>query len=68
MQAWLIRSAKADGVPVETMIDLVENCLEFPSQKPAAFLTIDDRCICFTGHFPNIGEIEAFEPWHKENG
>jgi hypothetical protein len=41
--------------------------LSFPTQKPAAFLTIDDRCICFNGTFPTRDEISSFTPWNKKN-
>jgi len=39
--------------------------LEFPISKPAAWLTIDDRCICFSGAFPTAEEIHKFKPWNK---
>jgi len=39
--------------------------LEFPTQKPAAYLTIDDRAICFEGTFPTRDEMSAFKPWMK---
>lgn len=39
--------------------------LEFPTQKPPAFLTIDDRAICFQGRFPTLEELGAFKPWNK---
>ena len=39
--------------------------LEFPTQKPAAFLTIDDRAICFRGTFPSKQEITHFKAWNK---
>lgn len=42
------------------------NKLEFPTQKPAAFLTIDDRAICFNGTWPTIAEIDAFKPWYQK--
>ena len=41
------------------------NKLQFPTQKPAAWLTIDDRCICFEGKFPTLEEIDGFVPWNK---
>ena len=47
--------------------DLLE-LLEFPTQKPPAFLTIDDRAICFTGTFPTIQEMREFKPWNKQGG
>ena len=39
--------------------------LKFPSKKPAAWITIDDRAICFSGLWPSIEEIEKFKPWYK---
>lgn len=39
--------------------------LEFPTQKPAAFLTIDDRAICFQGIFPALEQIKSFKAWNK---
>ncbi len=42
--------------------------LKFPKKKPPAFLTIDDRTICFKGVFPTIKEMLEFKPWkQKEN-
>lgn len=38
----------------------------FPIKKPAAWLTIDDRAICFTGSFPSLDEIDGFTPWNKK--
>lgn len=40
--------------------------LKFPVQKPPAWLTIDDRCICFDGKFPDMDTIENFKPWYKK--
>jgi len=40
--------------------------LEFPTQKPAAYLTIDDRAMCFTGTFPSAQEMLDFKPWNKQ--
>jgi hypothetical protein len=40
--------------------------LEWPSQKPPAFLTIDDRAICFDGVFPDNASIDAFLPWNRK--
>lgn len=39
--------------------------IQFPTAKPPATLTIDDRVICFKGIFPSIEEIQQFKPWNK---
>lgn len=57
MQGWLIANGMRE--------DLVEQ-IGFPTEKPAAFLTIDDRAICFTGLFPTLDEISNFKPWNKK--
>lgn len=40
--------------------------LEWPTEKPPALVTIDDRAICFTGEWPSIEELHAFKPWNKK--
>lgn len=56
--------AKADAIP-RTSLALLQ--LEFPEQKPAAFLTIDDRAICFDGDWRKLSPqtLLAFKPWNK---
>lgn len=40
---------------------------EFAHEKPSAFMTIDDRCICFDGDWSKItaDRIFNFKPWNK---
>lgn len=57
MKCWFIREGFPPGL-LESM--------EFPSQKPAAHLTIDDRAFRFDGVFPTADEINNFKPWHKK--
>ena len=40
--------------------------LQFPTQKPPAYLTIDDRAFTFFGAFPSIDRIQNFKPWNKK--
>lgn len=35
----------------------------FPTSKPPAFLSIDDRAVQFTGQFPTMQTIAEFAPW-----
>jgi hypothetical protein len=39
--------------------------LQFPTQKPAANMTIDDRAFCFEGDFPSPEWLLRFRPWNK---
>lgn len=54
MKNWMIKN----GLP----FDLVR----FPTEKPPAFLTLDDRCVCFDGIFPNPDELLNFRPWNRK--
>jgi len=41
--------------------------IRFPVDKPPAFLTIDDRAICFDGDWASLqpAELLKFKPWNK---
>lgn len=42
--------------------------LNFPEHKPAAFLTIDDRALCFKGDWSALDpqKLLEFKPWNKK--
>lgn len=37
--------------------------VRFPLHKPPAFLTLDDRAMCFRGEWPSVDRLAAFRPW-----
>lgn len=41
-------------------------CINFPTEKPAAFLTIDDRAYVFRGLWPDPEKLQTFKPWNKQ--
>lgn len=59
MKKWLIKH----GLP---SCYITDGILKFPVKKPAAFLTIDDRAVCFNGTFPTAKEMMSFKPWNKQ--
>lgn len=42
-----------------------ESVIGFPTTKPPAHVTIDDRAICFKGVFPTLRALQGFTPWNK---
>ena len=39
------------------------NMIVWPTEKPPAFVTIDDRAITFTGEWPDLDDLLNFKPW-----
>jgi ATP-dependent Clp protease protease subunit len=60
MKAWLTKVLSDAEKPA----DLIDRIL-WPTSKPAATVTLDDRAITFTGTFPTVDELLAFKPWNK---
>lgn len=42
--------------------------MQFPLMKPPAHYQLDDRAVTFTGTFPTVAEMLAFQPWNKKGG
>jgi hypothetical protein len=43
----------------------VRNQVKFPTEKPPAMVTIDDRAWRFDGKWPSIEELKKFKPWNR---
>lgn len=39
--------------------------IKFPTEKPSAMISIDDRALTFTGEWPAMDVLLAFKPWNK---
>lgn len=39
--------------------------IEWPTEKPPALVTIDDRAVTFDGTWPAMETLLAFKPWNK---
>jgi hypothetical protein len=37
--------------------------IDIAREKPPAWLSIDDRALCFKGVYPTANQIDAFRPW-----
>lgn len=55
--AWVYQGGEHDT-------DLLPSLL-FPTEKPPAFLTIDDRAMTFTGTWPDAAALLAFKSWNR---
>ena len=40
--------------------------ISFPTEKPPAFVGLDDRVMQFEGSFPSIEDLQNFKPWWKD--
>jgi hypothetical protein len=61
--------AHGSGRPFNHEVDVSYADFEFASEKPPAFMTIDDRAICFDGDWSKITpeSIFNFKPWNIKN-
>ena len=66
MRSWLGRYIMAEEPDILMQDPPWFAEIEWPVEKPAAMVTIDDRAITFTGEWPSIESLLAFKPWNKK--
>ncbi len=72
MQRWLEKQLLQHISQINVALEparvkaLVHEEIQWPTAKPPAKVTIDDRAIQFTGAWPAIEELEDFVPWNKK--
>lgn len=65
MKKWLAHHFLAHWAGDRTTAEDKLAEIEWPSEKPPAFVSIDDRAVTFTGVFPNVETLKAFKPWNR---
>jgi hypothetical protein len=71
---WMVNHSRAEFGPDHPMSGEDDEAranypITFAYEKPSAFLTIDDRAICFEGdwHDLDAADLLHFKPWNKRN-
>jgi hypothetical protein len=65
MKRWLDHHFRGYWGTHATQADDKLSDIEWPLEKPAAFITIDDRALTFDGRWPTIEFLKEFKPWNK---
>lgn len=55
------KQSSVDGSRTDLILSL-----GFPTEKPPAMVTLDDRALTFTGVWPDIDSLRNFKPWNKQ--
>lgn len=67
MKHWFLDHCTAEFGSDHPMAAIENHPLTFSHEKPAAFLTIDDRAYCFEGDWSDLepADLLSFKPWNK---
>lgn len=66
MKKWLAKHWREHAQEPPVCFDsLVETAIGWPTAKPPAMVTLDDRALNFDGSWPAIDDLQNFKPWNK---
>lgn len=65
MRGWLDENFRFFWAADRTTCDDKLAEIEWPTDKPPALITIDDRALTFDGTWPSIDSLKSFQPWNK---
>lgn len=67
MAVWFVTQRavwrRSRGIPDGLQPDETPLSLSFPTEKPPAFIGIDDRVLTFRGEWPDVEELRGFKTW-----
>lgn len=68
MRIWVYYWARRE-LPQELAAKVEMNLSDraWPTEKPPAFVSLDDRALTFTGTWPALEDLRAFQPWNKRS-
>jgi len=61
MQQWFLKHANSGFQQ-----DIARKWLVFPTKKPPALVTLDDRALTFDSSWPSVQTLLDFKPWNKK--
>ncbi len=67
MRSWLVHFMTVDPSFEYQIEQWVDRNIEFPDSKPPAMVSIDDRCLTFTGEWPTLETLLNFKPWNRKD-
>jgi hypothetical protein len=63
----ILPNSEEDGWTANAVINAIcYNKEAWPTDKPPAFVTIDDRALTFDGTWPSMQTLKEFKPWNKK--
>jgi hypothetical protein len=66
MRSWLGEHIMAEEPDIIMQDPPWFAAIEWPLEKPAALVTLDDRALTFTGEWPSMDALLTFTPWNKK--